>query len=64
MSGAGLALGTRLTKSDEHRLGNREAGLMCLFPAAGPEEQGGPGMVSKLPPKKFGTVQIVRVGIS
>lgn len=64
MLGAGLALGKRLTKSDEHRPGNREAGLMCLFPAAGLEEQGAPGRVSKLPPKKLGTVQIIRVGIS
>lgn len=61
MSGAGLPLGTRLTKSDEHGLGNKEAELMCLFPAAGPEEQVAPGMVSKLPPRN---VQIIRVGIS
>lgn len=37
---------------------------MCLFPAAGPEAQGAPGMVSKLPPEKLGTVQITRLGIS
>jgi len=64
VSGAGLALGTRLTKSNEHRLGNREAGLMCVFPAAGPEERGATGMVSGLPPKKLPTVQIIRTGIS
>lgn len=64
VSRAGLALGTRLTKSDEHGLGNREAELMCLFPAVGPEEQGAPGTVSKLPPRKLGNVQIIRVGIS
>lgn len=37
---------------------------MCLFPAAGPEEQRAPGMVSKLPPEELGTGEITSVGIS